>query len=785
VRFNHWLKSILAISLGSLSADWTPAAVITPSFVEFDVTSVYDPATQTLVAFWEDATNLNFNPTSSISTDHGATWQPSVIISNLGTSGENVFAAYDSTHQTIVAAWDPLSGPFPLSTAVSTDGGNSWGNVQQLAGTNVEVDVIVTADAGRGSVIATWQDGVTSDPIASISTDGGVSWGSPITISGTNTVKDNVQSAYNSATGNIIATWLNKSTGFPFSSTSTDGGATWSAIPTQIASDSGTFDAVSTYNPVFNNIVSTWVDSTTNLPMAAISTNDGQTWSSPITISSSIIASQNVYTAVDPVTGVMFAAWTHGFSPGLPYYSVSTDGGNTWSPAQTISNTVPGGDFIYLTFDPVSRSFLATWTDSISLAPQFSLFALPPLPIPPSPALPQILANQGGNIGRLAAYLNKLASSSPQLLALLTTLSPHDLNSALRAMLPKPSVRISAANTALTLYKTLVHRSQEWAILRHLEKTGQTSLTQFFEPKQNLYASNGSTLFAPMPRGSAQTALHKKDRYAFWAEGIGEFAHQKGQDQLPAFNTTTGGAHVGFDYYCTNAQFSVALNYANSKVESFMEKDEIDFYGLVFQGIGYIKSAFIEAGIWSFYNHYTQNRHVFFPGFHKRAKAHYHGWEYVPHLRVGYDIRCGSRWMFEPFVTGDLAVLFQQGFSEHGASPYNMRQKHQTSQLLQAISGLNTYTWQEKNWGSWIFRITLAYMYKKTFHMGKIPHASIVGEPSGFSVIGYKTAQNLFAPGAELLLRGNNRLFGGLAYEGQFGEKYQSNALFAKIGVFF
>jgi outer membrane autotransporter protein len=348
-------------------------------------------------------------------------------------------------------------------------------------------------------------------------------------------------------------------------------------------------------------------------------------------------------------------------------------------------------------------------------------------------------------------------------------------------MLPKPSIRLSTANTALTLYKTLVHRSQEWAVSRHLQQQ-QTTLTSLLQPKENLYVSN---LFIPQPRGSAQTALHGQDHFAFWAEGTGEWAHQKKQDQLPAFNTLSGGALLGFDYYTQNGQFNVALSYTNSKMESYMERDEIDFYGLALHGTGYVKQAFIEAGVWGFYNHYHQNRHVFFPGFHKRAKASYHGWEYVPHLRVGYDIACGSRWMFEPFVNADLAVLIQQGFSEHGASPFNMRQKHQTSQLLQASSGLNTYTWQERSWGSWIFRLTAAYMYKKTFHMGKIPHASIVGEPGGFSVIGYKTAQNLFAPGAEFLLRGNSGLFGSLAYEGQFGEKYQSSALFAKIGVFF
>jgi hypothetical protein len=109
--------------------------------------------------------------------------------------------------------------------------------------------------------------------------------------------------------------------------------------------------------------------------MAAISTNDGATWSSPVVISDSVTGFQDVYTAVDPVTGIVFAAWTGGANT-LPYYSTSNDGGNTWSPALQISATVLSEDFVFLTFDPVSRSFLATWTNPVDLSPQFSLYAL-------------------------------------------------------------------------------------------------------------------------------------------------------------------------------------------------------------------------------------------------------------------------------------------------------------------------------------------------------------------------------------------------------------------------
>lgn len=287
-----------------------------------------------------------------------------------------------------------------------------------------------------------------------------------------------------------------------------------------------------------------------------------------------------------------------------------------------------------------------------------------------------------------------------------------------------------------------------------------------------------------MPHGSLQTAARKTDHYAIWAQGFGEFARQGAQDQLPAFHTTTASPLVGLDYYVANGQWGVAFSYADSHVKNSMERDRIDFYSLFLYGTGYIGKGFIEAGIWGAYNRYHQNRHIQFPGFDHHAKAHYGGWQCAPHVRLGYDFG-GSTWIFEPFGRADWAFVFQDGFSEHGASPYNMKQKKTSSNLLALSGGCNAFFWRQKQWGDWFFRASVAYLYKKGSHIGTLSQEAIVGQPQGFSVIAFKRGQNLFSPSAELFIRGKNGLFGALNYEGQIGSQYTSNAIFGKIGIFF
>lgn len=375
MRLTTLMSCIGMICVGNLMAQWSEPAQITTGRVEFDVRVTYDPQAKTLVAMWVDDLNSGFNPVASVSTDHGATWQPSVIISNLGNSGADIYTAFDPAHQTLVASWTPNSSPFLVTISNSTNGGESWDSAVQIADTDSSADVCMLYDATNQSLLAIWEEGQTSFPTASISTDGGVTWGTPITITESSTVKYDVLTSYDSATGHIVATWTDNTTLAPMSSTSTNGGQTWSN-PSLISSDKALLDVATLYDPVHKVTLASWGDASNGgAPTVAISENGGKTWKAPHAISTTVGAISNVYTAIDPNTGEIMAMWA-GSSDDLPYYSLSQNGGKTWSAPVAIPNSSQAGSAINVTFDPVANTFVATWCSYTDLVPMYAIYSL-------------------------------------------------------------------------------------------------------------------------------------------------------------------------------------------------------------------------------------------------------------------------------------------------------------------------------------------------------------------------------------------------------------------------
>ncbi len=128
-----------------------------------------------------------------------------------------------------------------------------------------------------------------------------------------------------------------------------------------------------------------------------------------------------------------------------------------------------------------------------------------------------------------------------------------------------------------------------------------------------------------------------------------------------------------------------------------------------------------------------------FPGFDAKAKSSYWGGQVVPHLAAGYAFN--FPWCtVEPFTSLDCAVLFQQGFSEEGASPLNMQQNSSWSELFRSEIGLHAYEIWNTKIGDFVLRESISYINKEPFGIGKI-QANIVGFPGAFSVILLKTTK--------------------------------------------
>lgn len=423
-------------------------------------TTVFDPTTQAIAALWTTGngpTNPPGSVYSAVSTDHGHSWQPDVILPIACTSLA-AYGVYYPPLNTVVVTCATHPQPGIMVSAISPDGGMSWVSGGQVSGVNSDFNAFPIYDPNQQSIITAFV-AFPNHPQVVISLDGAQTWGSKISVP-IGQIQSNLLSSLNSISGNITAICAAVPGDRPTSNTSNDGGMTWGS-PVSISSNA-LLDALITFNPVFNTTIASWLDLLGDAALS-ISTDDGTTWSPVITIDGAM-PSDDVCTAVDPVTGLTVAAWTDATNF-TPEYSLSSDGGYTWSPPATIS-PIPisdGGEQVFISFDPVGRAFIATWQQADG-TPASSLFQLA-LP-PPT----RILTNQGGNLSRLARYLNSIGSSDPQVIAPLVALSSAQLEDALLSILPKPFVRLSAANTLLTMGDGIVHRAMERTVLRRLDQ---------------------------------------------------------------------------------------------------------------------------------------------------------------------------------------------------------------------------------------------------------------------------------------------------------------------------
>jgi len=290
-----------------------------------------------------------------------------------------------------------------------------------------------------------------------------------------------------------------------------------------------------------------------------------------------------------------------------------------------------------------------------------------------------------------------------------------------------------------------------------------------------------------LPAGRSMTILKKDKTISAWAQAIGEFAHQRAQNQNPAFNSTTAGGIFGFDYYGFNdGLIGTALSYTNTRIHEAggAGHANVQAYAASLYGTGYIGKGYIELGAWGVYNHYRNYRNVVFPGFDATAKSCYMGWQAVPHLGAGYDL--SFDWgVLEPFASFDYALIFQRGYTEHGAPPVDMVVSGSSTSMLRSQGGMNCYQTWDGTWGTLVLLESLSYVNRSGFGIGQMNNVAFIGADNGFSVVSFTKTQNLVAPAAEISYRGRRNGTFSLSYQGEFGSGYKSNAVLVKFGKLF
>jgi hypothetical protein len=354
----------------------------------------------------------------STSNDGGLTWKPPTTVAigqaSIGPSANGVFLDKDwlvadnypsSPHYgRLYLSWDQLQfnkGAFVRSPVVlshSDDAGKTWSNPVEISGSNPAICTVHQGSgvAGacdesffsygavepNGDVVvnfmnqqhaAAWEvPNEFEDQILSVrSTDGGATWSNPVQVADMEdggiegiTFSDYPANVDGRAT----------QTGFQFRTGS------WGNL--NVDPITGTLYAVWTDNRDGQHDVATPVTDT-NVFMSS-SSDDGQTWSAPIRVTSGVTDKWFPWVAArDGKVGVVYQnEVTDGSGTYVTNLGTSTDGGATWS-QQQVSTAVSDpnhsvwfragapdcpqcsrfiGDYIGLTFDTLGRAHM-TWTD--------------------------------------------------------------------------------------------------------------------------------------------------------------------------------------------------------------------------------------------------------------------------------------------------------------------------------------------------------------------------------------------------------------------------------------
>ena len=399
-----------------------------------------------------------------------------------------------------------------------------------------------------------------------------------------------------------------------------------------------------------------------------------------------------------------------------------------------------------------------------------------------------------GNPLNFINYLNQNTdvASLESIITILAGLSGDQLEKA--AILCTPARNATATfasqNTMFAFSRSISTHMADQRLLRSMYKRSssqqmppeQAEFLTFFDPRTHKGAISSVT-----PAGSVRKMAKEENSYSVWIDGFSEFSHQNAQHQIPSFNVISGGVLLGVDAYLNNrGEVGAAVGYARDAVDEGQSQGQnsANLFTATLYGTYYVGNAYFESAIWGTYDQTQTKRTVVFPGFEGEAEAHFSGAQVTPHLGIGYDIgfNCG---VFEPFATIDWVFNFEDGYTEHGASPLNMHVQGTNSSMWRLETGLNCYQSWESEEILVIFKEMASYVYKQPYSVGKTV-AAIVGANGTFFNDSFTKAQSLASPSFEIFFRTKGSdSYCSLLYEGEFGDGYQANEVLIRIGKYF
>ncbi|MBX7067433.1 MAG: autotransporter domain-containing protein [Parachlamydiales bacterium] len=346
-----------------------------------------------------------------------------------------------------------------------------------------------------------------------------------------------------------------------------------------------------------------------------------------------------------------------------------------------------------------------------------------------------------------------------------------------------------ADNNAFSITQSISKHIQDY---RHMKRYGRSLQTVLSENRHDdsspffasLTAQNEAEEKTSLP---VQVLLGKEAKpYCIWLDAIGSLAHQKAQEESPAFSPSTGALIAAFEVGVKESGqvgIGAAYAYTHTHENQGQGKIQINQEFLFLHGLYYSDSFYMDMSVIGGAFQSQNIRDISMTGFHFESKSKPHGWQLDPHLELGGDIKTFKDWFIvEPFAMCDWINNWQNKYRESGSGPFNVEQNSQYSSFLRSEGGVRFYeTISFENWRL-VLKEKGSYVNKQPFRIGRVD-AFIVGSPGSFTVETLTQMQNLGVAEMEFLFEPFEERypFGSLSYQGEFGTKYQSHQVTAQL----
>lgn len=387
VGSNYEMRSTSSVDFG---ATWSSPTTISSVGTSSLNPRILSTGPGSFVAVWNQYDGTTNQVVFAKTTNSGQTWTTPVRISTAGQNTRVADIAFDGQNSLAVVWTRQLSGfTYTVSASGSSDLGNTWATQQDLNSTSPGSIEPQIASNGTGLFVALWHR--TSSPVvveSSVTTNSGSTWASPVTAS-VGSISSTFPQLVGVSGNKIVATWLQNISSITVvsSSVSTNNGASWSTPVTMSNPSSNATEAQLLRTPA-GTLVSVWYQDlgSGNQIFSSRSTDEGLNWSTPTAVSSPNDA-YNPRIASDSASNVTVAWWSGQGASSTIFVSSSNDAAQSWAPATAITQSPLTGNFVSIAVSPAGDKTVA-WQSNYSgslykvYASSFIVSTVPPEPQP-------------------------------------------------------------------------------------------------------------------------------------------------------------------------------------------------------------------------------------------------------------------------------------------------------------------------------------------------------------------------------------------------------------------